>query len=97
MLPDPQRQAKFDEIPEDTEILVTHQAPLDILDGPHPGNPKIDPNTPRTLDGCKILRDTVLERVKPLYHVLGHCHDGYGQMEVSGVKFINSAIVSEEY
>ena len=67
---------KFAEIPSDTEILVTHSPPLNILDA------KAEvPHDSKLRHGCPHLRDEVLGRVKPMYHLFGHNHDGYGRME----------------
>ena len=91
MLEEEERAQKFAEIPSDTDILITHAAPYDLLDGPQ------DKSIPRTLDGCHILRHEVLNRIKPLYHCIGHTHDGYGQMVENGIHFQNACIVNEEY
>lgn len=57
-----------DLIPTDTEILITHGPPHMINDLDELGDNK----------GCPVLRKTVLERVKPLYHIYGHVHEAYG-------------------
>ena len=71
-LQDEDRKAKWDSIPGDTEILVTHNPPRNILDG----FPSLPPDDERRF-GCPLLVDTV-KRVKPKLHVFGHVHEGYG-------------------
>jgi Icc-related predicted phosphoesterase len=55
-------------IPDDTDILVTHGSPYGILDQA-PGS---DDHS-----GCHQLLAAV-RRVKPMIHVFGHVHGGYG-------------------
>ena len=54
-------------IPDDTEFLITHGPPKDILD------------QTRGLDhpGCLDLLQRVAE-IKPAVHAFGHIHEGYG-------------------
>ena len=47
--------------------------------------------------GCSFLKDEVLNRVKPMYHIFGHNHDGYGTKTIDGINFINAASVDEDY
>ena len=95
MLKNEERLVKFKEIPEDTDILITHTPPYAILDGEKNHDPEVKESLKRF--GCKILREEVLTRIKPLYNIFGHNHDGYGQMEVEGIKFINAATCDDNY
>jgi Icc-related predicted phosphoesterase len=45
--------------------------------------------------GCPILRDEVLNRVKPMYHIFGHVHEGHGTKNIDGVTFVNASNVGE--
>ena len=54
-------------IPQDTDILVTHTPPKGILDL------SFDIGGILEFCGCKALMRHV-ERVKPLYHIFGHIH-----------------------
>lgn len=80
---------KWELIPEDTDVLITHGPPNGILD-----------EVPRLYSientGCEELRKRV-EIVRPKLHIFGHIHCGYGQIEDFGVKFINAANCDEEY
>ncbi len=70
MLPPDQIKAKWDLIPNDTDILITHGPPFGILDTPEINGKRC---------GCPHLREA-LERVKPQLHVFGHIHGSYGQI-----------------
>lgn len=69
-------------IPSKTDILVTHGPPFSVLD-----------TTERDgFDaGCPTLAEEVFKRVKPQLHVFGHIHEGYGQLERDGIRFVNAA------
>lgn len=73
------------EIPGDTQILVTHQPPLEILDF-----------AGRRHYGSKDLLQRVRE-IKPKLHLFGHIHDAYGQMTDQGTLFSNASVVDEHY
>jgi Icc-related predicted phosphoesterase len=75
--------SKWRKIPNDTDILVTHFPPLNILDLSRMNSKsqgKICTLCQQVHDGhghlgCKHLRNEVLERVKPKVHVFGHVHE----------------------
>ena len=75
-------------IPTDSEILITHGPPLGFGDSCQMGDLSV---------GCEDLYNTVTERVKPLYHIFGHIHEGYGLYTDGTTKFINAASVDFEY
>lgn len=77
---------KWDLIPSDTDILVTHGPAFGILD-------KTDYEE---RIGCKDLLKAV-ERVKPKLHVFGHNHGGYGKIERKETIFVNAARMDESY
>ena len=73
-------------IPDDTDILVTHGAPYKILD-----------RTEHNIDtGCEDLLRRI-EAVKPRLHLFGHIHEGYGEREIAGTKFVNASICDVRY
>ena len=78
---------KWNLIPENTDILITHGPPYGYLD-------KL-PNIPENL-GCELLRERVKE-VKPKIHVFGHIHYGHGYTTNGDTHFINAAVLNEEY
>lgn len=77
---------KWDLIPEDTDVLVTHGAPQGIRDHAT-GYGNI---------GCEELLAAV-KRVQPKYHIFGHVHDGYGQSLIGETTFVNVCICDMEY
>ncbi len=77
---------KWKLIPKDTDILITHGPPHEILD--------LTPNGDSA--GCEELRKTV-EEIKPKVHIFGHIHSGYGTIEKFGVRFINASNCDESY
>jgi Icc-related predicted phosphoesterase len=82
----------FSEIPEDVDILFTHDAPYGVsdvclegwaADGKH--------------KGCLALRDAVLEK-QPKYHFHGHLHSTNHEQELlENTKVYNTSIVDEGY
>lgn len=80
-------------IPNDIDILLTHEAP-DILNGGMSTNGRcIGRNF-----GNKLLADIVLEK-KPKYHFFGHIHSSPLKQitEYEGIKFANASILNEDY
>lgn len=80
--------AKWSLIPDDTDILLTHNAPYGILDLAEYRNEHT---------GCRKL----LERLKQLpnlkAHCFGHIHESYGLEKIEETIFVNSCICNLEY
>ncbi len=74
-----QLRQKWDLIPADTQILITHAPPYQIGDRLKQGN----------CVGCEELLDAV-KRIKPQIHIFGHIHEGYGKIETHETQFINA-------
>jgi predicted MPP superfamily phosphohydrolase len=82
-------KAKWDAIPPNTDILITHgpaQTYLDTSGAPY--------NTP--LLGCELLKERI-ELIKPKIHVCGHIHGGYGYYFNGHTHFFNASILNERY
>lgn len=77
---------KWEMIPDDVDILVTHGPPFGILDRTERGD----------IVGCEELYFRVF-KVKPKIHVFGHIHEGYGMREMSDVIFINASSLNARY
>ncbi|RMZ95347.1 Metallophosphoesterase domain-containing 1 [Brachionus plicatilis] len=77
---------KWNQIPDDTDILITHGPPLGFGD-------KIGVRHV----GCVELLNTVVERVKPKLHVFGHIHEDHGIWTNGETCFINASICNREY
>lgn len=80
-------QRRWNLIPPDTDILITHEPPQGILDEVEPG----------VSVGSAFLREAVLDRVKPSFHVFGHIHQAYGTSRVDGTTFINASTCTRRY
>ncbi len=72
-------------IPNDTDILITHQPPIGILD-----------YSANIHYGDQNLLQTVL-KTQPGYHLFGHIHRAYGIENSKQTTFVNAAILSEKY
>lgn len=75
---------KIKAMPDETDILVSHQPPHGILDvacGVHYGSKD-------------ILK--CVSGLRPRYHLFGHVHDAYGAA-ADCTTFVNSSLLDEEY
>ena len=81
---DPMMVDKCDEIPMDTDILISHGPPINILDNK-------DMNY-----GCTHLAAR-LQRVLPMYHIFGHVHEGYGEIQLGDICFMNVSYLDDDY
>jgi Icc-related predicted phosphoesterase len=77
---------KWEMIPDDVDVLITHGPPFGILDR----NPEGDHC------GCVELYEAV-ERVKPKVHAFGHIHHSAGAERIGETLFVNACIVNEQY
>jgi len=87
-------QTKWDQIPSDVDILLTHAPPYGIMDRESIGN-----------IGCVKLLTTVTNRVQPKVHIFGHTHAGRGACTLTNQEektrgdkqtlFINAAILND--
>lgn len=82
-------RARWAQVPERLDLLVTHTPPHGVLDlvarGPHVG--------------CEELR-AALPRIRPRAHVFGHIHEAHGTAELGelpGTRFVNASICDLAY
>ena len=52
---------------------------------------------PKTHTGCEELIKVIEKRVKPLYHIFGHIHEGYGVEKKGKTTYINASTCTEKY
>lgn len=78
---------KWQTIPADLDILMTHGPPVGHGDLTG-GNNNV---------GCVELLNTVQKRVKPKFHVFGHIHEGYGVTSDGYTTFINASTCTRRY
>lgn len=83
---------KWDMIPDDTDVLVTHGPPKDIMDGVP--RRSLSGNSYIKHVGCEKLRDQVGE-IQPKLHVFGHIHEHGGVEEDNGIQFANVSFLGE--
>jgi Icc-related predicted phosphoesterase len=82
----PEIREKWDLIPEDTDVLITHGPPFGHGD--------------RTIRGervgCQDLLE-VVEQIQPKVHIFGHIHEGHGLTHNEHTTFINASICGVSY
>ena len=71
---------KWDMIPSDTDILITHSPPQGVCDQILRGD----------FVGCQDLLEAT-ERIKPKLHVFGHIHEAYGVFKDKYTTFVNAS------
>ncbi len=70
-------RSKWDRIPEDTDILITHSPPCGIMD-----------EDGGISHGCSDLIEAV-QRIAPALHIFGHIHNHNGIKKIGSTTFIN--------
>lgn len=80
--------AKWDAIPDNTDILITHGPAFGVLDTVAG---KMWDNL-----GCQLLTNKI-KSIKPKIHVCGHIHSGYGYYFDGDTHFINASVLNEAY
>jgi len=96
----------WDQIPDDTDILITHGPPHgygDRVDRVYwRRSPDLSERSvvKHEYVGCHELLDAI-RRVKPQAHIFGHIHEGYGVFDgrgdLEGIKMINASVVNRDY
>lgn len=76
----------WDNIPNDTDILITHSPPYGIGDYTMK-NERV---------GCELLMSRI-ENLNLLAHAYGHIHEGYGALVKNETIFVNSSICNIKY
>jgi Icc-related predicted phosphoesterase len=80
-------KARWDAIPDNTDILITHGPPYGYLDIPGGQSIRV---------GCEMLRHRV-DEFKPKIHVFGHIHGSAGYYFNGHTHFINASVLNEQY
>ena len=78
---------KWNEIPDDTDILITHGPAFGYLDTIMGQYDNL---------GCELLTNRI-KTIKPKIHVCGHIHSGYGYVFDGDTHFINASVLDEQY
>jgi Icc-related predicted phosphoesterase len=79
---------KWEAIPDNTDILITH--------GPAFGTLDTVAGRPWDHLGCELLAQRI-EVIKPKIHVCGHIHSGRGYEFKDGTHFFNASVLDEKY
>ena len=79
---------KWDMIPDDIDILITHGPAWGILDDVE-GNRNVHL-------GCELLAERI-KQIKPKIHICGHIHTGYGHYYDGHTHYFNAAVLNERY
>jgi Icc-related predicted phosphoesterase len=80
------RKRLYAQIPQGTDVLITHGPPYGILDSA-PGS--------GIHSGCRELLEAVL-RIRPKLHVFGHIHGAYGIFRTDQTTFVNAAALGSD-
>ena len=80
-------EEKWNNIPPDVNILITHGPPFGHLDAVINENINL---------GCQLLENRI-EKIKPNIHIFGHIHSGYGYKFYNNTHFINASVLNEQY
>ena len=78
---------KWDLIPNDVDILITHGPPFSKLDYVPYNNINV---------GCEELLLKV-QQIKPKIHLFGHIHEGSGYVFDGNTHYINAAVLNGRY
>ncbi len=79
-------RAKWDLIPGDTEVLITHGPPLGHGDVTARGDSA----------GCADLLERI-RQVRPRFHLFGHIHEGYGTSSDGTTTYVNASTCDLRY
>lgn len=77
---------KWAAIPSETDVLITHTPPADVLDVSSAGFEL----------GCEHLANAMTQ-LSPRLHCFGHVHASSGTSERGGTTYINAAVVNSQY
>ena len=83
-------QEKWNMIPEDTDVLITHSPPNGY------GDLVNNWRQPNTHVGCECLINRIGE-INSLVNVFGHIHEGYGVQYGGKTLFVNASICTAGY
>ena len=84
----PGLQSKWNMIPENTDILITHGPAYGFLDDVEGGRGQHL--------GCELLAERIKE-IKPKIHLCGHIHTGYGHYFDGHTHYFNASVLNEQY
>lgn len=87
---EPELSAKWNKIPENTDILVLHGPPFQYGDTAQPGT------SHETHTGSPSLTERI-RTIQPRLAIFGHIHEGRGQWQLGNTILANVSILDEKY
>ena len=87
---------KWVQIPDETNLLITHGPPMGILDSVQRFNKKTGEIEIEHV-GCQDLYNRIQELKQLRLHLFGHIHSGYGQVKIGDITYVNASVCTEEY
>lgn len=78
---------RWNNISEDTDILITHGPAIGHLD-------QVFGRTDHL--GCQLLANRI-EELRTKIHICGHIHSGYGYKFYEGTHYFNASVLNEQY
>jgi Icc-related predicted phosphoesterase len=87
MADEEKRIEKWEQVPDDVDVLISHGPPYTILDRLTKGGEHV---------GSIEHFDRVL-LIGPTLNVFGHIHEVYGQEQYAGIDFINCSLLNFNY
>lgn len=91
---------KWEMIPEETQVLITHGPPKGIGDltaGYHGIEGMKEVYEPPENVGCYDLNERVQKLPNLKLHVFGHIHFAYGEYHRGNITYLNASICNERY
>jgi Icc-related predicted phosphoesterase len=79
-------KSNWENIPDKTDVLITHCPPFGILDKVISGE-----NV-----GCEDLKDRI-DELNLKVHIFGHIHESHGIEVINSCKFVNASICNRRY
>lgn len=70
-------------IPEGTDVVITHEPPMGILDETMGMN----------WGSAGILKR--VSEIKPNFHLFGHAHEAHGEIFTKGITFSNGSLLND--
>lgn len=88
----PEIAEKWEQIPDDTEILITHGPPSCIGDLVNYEGTLATENV-----GCHDLSRRLGKLGKLRAHIYGHIHDCHGRRTINGIDYVNASVCNDYY
>ena len=87
---------RWNAIPDDVDVLITHSPPYDILDQVFTGEVWFGEEIIRNI-GCEMLAKRIQQLKSLKAHIFGHCHPSSGVKVINDIVFANCAILNAKY